>query len=153
MDGQEAVEREVDFHSAFLELDGEVRDACEGQAEWQGKIAAGIRAALEFAASRPSAAAALTVEEAAFRAAADGVRHGELIEHFSELLGEVAPAEHRLPDPTNEALVTTIVTVVVVHLRCGTAERLRDAIADLIHLTLLPNAGFTEARRWAQRGA
>jgi hypothetical protein len=150
-DGRPAIERQADFNIAFQELEAEVRRACSRQAEWPGKIAGGIDAALEFAARRPHEITALTVADAAFRAGPDGTRHPELIEHYSEMLGEAAPAKERLPASTNEALVSTIVGVVVIHLKCDTADRLRDAAPDLIHLTLLPYTGFAEARRWAER--
>jgi hypothetical protein len=140
----------VDFDSALIQLQTAVRRACGCQAEWQAKIAAGIHAALDFAARNPLAASTLTIEDGVFRAGVDGARHPELIEYFSALLGEIAPPQLRLSASTNDALISTIVTVVVVHLRSGTKERLRDAAPDLVHLTLLPYTGFVEAQRWAE---
>jgi hypothetical protein len=140
----------IDFDSAFIQLQAAVRRACRGHSEWQAKIAAGIRAALDFAARNPLAASTLTIEDGVFRAGVDGTRHPELIEYFSAIISEIAPPQLRLSASTNDALISTIVTVVVVHLRSGTKERLPDAAPDLVHLTLLPYTGFVEAQRWAE---
>lgn len=138
------------FDAAFSELQATVLRSCSSRDEWPARIAAGIRAALEFAARNPVAASTLTIEEAAARSGADGGRHPELIEYFAAQLGEVVPPQERLSTGIAEALVSTVVAVVVIHLRCGTTERLEEAAADLIHLTLLPYAGFAEAQQWAE---
>jgi hypothetical protein len=158
VNGKEAVDlgpravgaEEIDFDSAFRELQRAVRGSCSRSVDWQDRIAAGVLAALEFAADDPPAASALTIEGAAARSDADGARHPELVEHFSGLLDEVVPSERRLSAATARALISTVITVVVIHLRCGTTERLRETAPDLVHLTLLPYTGFAGAKRWAE---
>ena len=43
----------ADFLSSFVALQGAVSGACSGEQQWQEKVAAGIRAALEFVTADP----------------------------------------------------------------------------------------------------
>jgi hypothetical protein len=136
-----------DFTTSFAQLQGAVRDACRGRAEWPDKIAAAIYAAVEFAAANPDATRTLTMEARVARD--EGRCYLQMIEYFSELLRLGTPEDLPLASSTEEALVGGIAAVVSDHMRSGRAHRLGDIAPELVYLTLLPYLGFSEAKRWA----
>ncbi len=124
-----------------------VAKGCAGRDAWAGRFAAGIRAALAFAAANPSAARALIDARAGDR---DGEEnYQELVERFSAALGECAPADERLLACRDEALLGSIAGVISGCLHCGSAERIDEIAPDLVYLALLPHVGFEEARYWS----
>jgi hypothetical protein len=136
-----------DFTASLLQLQDAVRAACTSQPEWQGRVVAGIKAALEFAATEPAKAEALTVR-ARRPGPGDRDREREVIGFFAGLLDAVAPDEKLFPVSTDEAIVESIAAIVRGHLRGGTAEELPDAAPDLVYLTLMPYLGLAETQRW-----
>jgi hypothetical protein len=138
-----------DFSASFLELQDQVRKTCRRQVKWEAKVVAGIHAALDFAASNPGKAIALTVHA---RRPAFGDRNPEqvVIAYFVGLLAEVAPAEKRLPISTDESIIESIATIVRGHLLAGTADQLPEVAPDAIYLALLPYLGLEGTRRWAE---
>jgi hypothetical protein len=140
------------FLPSFVALQDAVRDACTRHAEWEAKIAAGIRAALDFAAADQAAVHALTID-ARRQALEDGDREQEVIGYFADLLGAVAPAERRFPISTDEGTVESIAMVVRGHLLAGTAEQLPALAPELIYLALMPYSGLAGARRWTESPA
>jgi hypothetical protein len=141
----------AEFLPSFAALQERVRDACAAQEEWQAKIVAGVRAALEFCAADPAAARALTVT-ARREAAAGREPDQEVIAYFAQMLVDVAPAENDFPAPAAVATIESIATVVRGHLVAGTADRLPAAGADLIYLTLLSRLGSEGLARWIDVG-
>jgi hypothetical protein len=97
---------------SFVALRDAVNGACEKQTEWEGKVAAGIRAALEFAAADPAAVHALTID-ARRQSLGDDNRADEVVRYFAAMLGEVAPAEMRFPVSTDEGAVEAIRIIAV----------------------------------------
>jgi hypothetical protein len=126
----------ADFSTSFKQLKDAVRRACARQDGWEERIAAGIRAALEFAAADPAAAHVLTVE-ARREVVAKGSRHDEVIAYFAGLLGDAAPQE-RYRVLSDEGLIESISTTVRGHLLARNADRLPDLAPDLAYLTLAP---------------
>ena len=85
--------------------------ACGREAEWEAKVAAGIGAALDFAAADPAAVHALTID-ARRHAQEAGDRAEEVVRYFAEMLGNVAPAERLFPISTDEGTVESIAMVI-----------------------------------------
>jgi hypothetical protein len=138
-----------DFSSSFEELKGAVSSACERQSEWEAKVVAGIQATVEFTASSPAKALALTVE--ARRPRPDGrVPANEVIAYFAGLLAGLAPSEKRASISTDESIVEAIALIVRGHLLGGTTERMPQAAPDLVYLALMPYLGLAETRGWAK---
>jgi hypothetical protein len=137
------------FLPSFVALQGAVSRACDQQAEWQAKVAAGIRAALEFAAADPAGAHALTIDARRQRLE-DGDREQEVIGYFAGLLAGVAPAEKRFPISTDLGTIESIAMVARGHLVAGTTEQLPGLAPELIYLALMPYTGLAEARRWTE---
>jgi hypothetical protein len=136
------------FETAVDELESAVVAPCEPELEWPARIAAGIRAALAFAAANPAAARALTVDSR-LDESGEGDDYVRMIGRFAALLGESAPPAERLPASSDKAVVSAIAMIVSHHVRAGTAERLSQEDTDMIFLVLLPYVGFHEASRWS----
>ncbi len=138
-----------DFSASFHQLQDAVRKACRRQARWEGKVVAGIEVALEFAATQPGKALALTVEA---RRPAFGERDPEqvVLTYFAERLSTVAPTAKRKPISTDESIVESKSGL---HPRAS-ARRHRGRAAgtapDLVYLALMPYLGLKETKRWAE---
>jgi hypothetical protein len=136
------------FETAISEMEIAVSAACDTQAEWPARIAAGINAVIEFAIANPSAARTLTIDSRAVERQ-EGSGYPEMIARFASLLGAGAPRSERLPASSDESVVWVIAAVVGCHLRAGTMESLGGGDPDLVFLALLPYIGFAEACRWS----
>jgi hypothetical protein len=141
-----------DFTASFLEIQELVHTACKRGSRWEAKILAGVRAALEFAATEPDKARALTLGA---RRPAFGERYPEqvVISYFARELGAVTPRARRVALSSDESIVESIALLVRGHLLDGSEERLPDAAPDLVYLALVPYLGFVEARDWAESAA
>jgi hypothetical protein len=137
-----------DFAASFLSLKRRVRRSCAEQVEWEAKVVAAVRATVEFAATHPEKARALTIEGRR-GSPDDRLPVEEVIEFFAAELGKIAPASRRAPISTDEAVVGAIVTIVRGHLLAGSSDRLDRAAPDLVYLALLPYLGVAETRGWA----
>jgi hypothetical protein len=134
-----------DFTDSFGRLQVAVREACSHHDEWPARVAAGIHAALGFAAADAAAARVLTADADA--GGPSGTR--QVIRHFAELLGEEAPHDRRLLASSDEALVSGIVKMISGHVRSDRLDRLDELAPEVVYLTLLPYLGFSAAKRWA----
>jgi hypothetical protein len=141
-----------DFIASFLEIQQLVQEACKRQSRWEAKVVAGIGAALDFAASEPDKARALTLSA---RRPAFGESYPEqvVISYFARELGAVAPRARRVAISTDEGIVEAIALLVRGHLLDGAQDRLPAAAPDLVYLALLPYLGFTETTDWAESAA
>ena len=74
-----------DFSASFEALQDAVRSACARHTTWQERVAAGIHASLDFAAARPGAASAVTIDARRSASAGRDCEH-EVIAYFAELL-------------------------------------------------------------------
>jgi hypothetical protein len=137
------------FLPSFVALRDAVNGACEQQTEWEGKVAAGIRAALEFAAADPAAVHALTID-ARRQSLGDDNRADEVVRYFAAMLGAVAPAEMRFPVSTDEGTVEAIAMVIRGRLLEGNTGELPALAPDFTYLALMPYTGLSEARRWTE---
>jgi hypothetical protein len=136
-----------DFAGSVARLELAVLDAAAQRVEWPAKVAAGIRAALDFATDNPEAARVLALEVRASGSARD---YAGMIELFGRLLASKAPGKPDVASTVPEqALIGGIAAVVARHLRAGHLDRLDQVAPELVYLTLLPYVGFDEAKRWA----
>jgi hypothetical protein len=121
-------------------LERVVREACSTNDEWPARVAAGVRAAVEFVVDHPAPARALALDL--------DQRHHPVIERFSQMLAAETPPEERPKSSTERALVGGIASVIAGHIRSGSNEQLEERVPDLIHFALLPYLGFNAAKRW-----
>jgi hypothetical protein len=141
-----------DFIASFLEIQQLVHEACTRESRWQAKIVAGIAVTLEFAASEPDKARALTLSA---RRPAFGERYPEqvVISYFASELGAVAPRARRVAISSDEGIVEAIALLIRGHLLDGAEERLPAAAPDLVYLALMPYLGRAEVGQWADSAA
>jgi len=141
---------EAGFPDALAHLQVTILDACRRQETWPAKVAAGVGAAVDFAATQPETARMLTIQ-ALIQRPDGGRRYVRMIEHFAELLGAEAPRDRRRPISTEQALVGGVATTIADHIRSETPTDLRAEVPALVELVLVPYLGQAEARRWARR--
>jgi len=142
------------FDSTFAKLQVRIESACVAEAEWPEQVGAGIRAALEFAASDPGAARTLTTE-----ALAGGLvgydRYDRMISHLGEwfLPGrELRPEGERLPEITEKAMVGGVAMLVAQRVDLGRHAELPELVPEAVQFALTPYLGTEEARRVALAG-
>jgi hypothetical protein len=137
-----------DFDTAAADFEAAIVAHCAPDLEWPARIAAGVRAALAFAAANPDAARALMVDSRADESEEVG-DYLRMIGRLAKMLGRQAPEGRRLPASSDRAVVSAIATIVSSHVRAGTIERLASGGTDMIFLVLLPYVGFEAASRWS----
>jgi hypothetical protein len=143
------------FESAFARLQVIILDACGGEDGWPAKVAAAVRAALEFAAADPAAAQVLTNEALAH--GADGfARHDRLIAYFAEQLlpgRDERPDGEPLPEITERFMAGGIAMLAAQRLDRGRQDGLPALAPEAIQFVLTPYLGTEEARRAARARA
>jgi hypothetical protein len=139
------------FESAFAALQARIETSCLTQSDWAGGVAAGIRAALAFAAADPGAARALTTD--ALAAGKPGfLRYERLISYLRDLLApgrDVLPDAERLPKEMERALAGGIAILVAQRLDMGRHAELPALAAEATQFVLTPYLGIDEAQRVA----
>lgn len=139
------------FEGAFARLQVRVEEAMAGEGEWPVRIAAAIRAGLDFAAADPAAANLLS-NEALSRGAAGIARYQRLIGYLAGLIApgrECAAGGARLPEITERALAGGVAMLVAKRLDQGRAAELPSLAPEAIEFVLTPYVGNAEARRIA----
>jgi hypothetical protein len=127
------------FDSAFAALQVRIESACGTAGEWPEQVAAGIRAAFEWAAAEPAAAQLLTNEALAGGSAGferECAAHGE-----------------RLPEITERAMASGVAMLVAQRLSLGQGAELPAIAGEAIQFVLTPYLGGAEARRAARGGS
>lgn len=140
------------FETAFARVQVAVEVASAEQREWPARIAAAIRAGLEFAAADPAAANVLTNE--AIGAGPDGIaRYRRLTTYIAEAFAggrdEGADAEEP-PQVTDQALAGGLLGLVAERLNTGRAAELPALAPEAIEFALTPYIGVGKARRVAR---
>jgi hypothetical protein len=140
------------FDAAFARLQVCIESACVAEAEWPAQASAGIRAALDFAASNPAAARTLTTE-----ALAGGLtgydRYNRMVSHLGEWLlpgRALRPEGERLPEITEKAMVGGVAMLVAQRVDLGRHAELPELAAEAVQFALTPYLGTKEARRVAE---
>jgi hypothetical protein len=136
------------FSGAVGRLQVAVLEACREVEEWPAKVAAGIAAVIDFAATEPESVQLLTVE-ALIQRPDGGRRYVQTIEHFAELLRAEAPVDERRPKSTEQALVGGVATTIADRIRHDSPSKLQATVPELVEFVLLPYLGSAEAKRWA----
>jgi hypothetical protein len=139
------------FESALARLQIRIETACAAEAEWPAQMAAGIRAALGFAAAEPSAAEVLT-NEAMAGGKAGFARYDRMIDHFAEALrpGRAErPEGEWLPEITEKTMVGGVAMLVAQRLNFGRHAELPALAPEAVQFVLTPYLGAADARRVA----
>ncbi len=136
------------FDSAFAALQVRIESACAGEAEWPERVAAGIRAAFEWAAAEPAAAQLLT--NAALAGGSAGFERSErMIAYVAELLApgrEQASHGERLPEITERAMASGVAMLVAQRLSLGQETELPAIAGEAVQFVLTPYLGSAKAR-------
>jgi hypothetical protein len=141
------------FESAFARLQIRVETACAIGAEWQARVAGGIRAALAFAAAQPDAARVLTSE--AMEGGKEGFgRYDRMIDHFAKGLlpgRTLRPEGEQLPEVTEKLMVGGLAALIAQRLDRGRHIELPALAPEAIQFVLTPYLGTEEAKRVASQ--
>ena len=141
-----------DFSPSFRALQEAVRVACAPRTRWEEKLVAVIEAVLEFAATDPAAARALTIQ--ARRGDPEMAdRQDQVLSYFTELLAKIAPAETPLGGAGDPGIVDTGAAIVPRPRHARTEKQLPELAPELVYVALLRYTGLAEARRWAESAA
>jgi hypothetical protein len=143
------------FEAAFARLQIRIETACLAKADWPEQVAAGIRAALAFAAADPAAAQVLT-NRAMAGGKAGFVRYDRMLEHFAAglLPGRAEQQEGEyLPEITEKAMVGGLATLISQRLDFGRQAGLPALAGEAIQFVLTPYLGREEAKQIATRGS
>lgn len=139
------------FEAAFARLQVRIETACGAEDEWPAQVAAGIRAALDFAAAEPAAAQVLTSD--ALAAGKEGyARYERLLSHFGQRLlpgRALHPEGERLPEIIEKAMTGGIAMLIAQRLDMGRASELPALAEEATQFVLTPYLGTEEARRVA----
>ncbi len=139
------------FERASAALRTRIESACAGQDDWPQRVAAGVRAAFDFAAEQPEAARSLTGEALA-RGKEGQAQHRRLIAYLAELLRsghEPGPSAPVTPAVAEDAVTGGIALRVGRLLDADREQELPALAAEAIELILIPHVGPEEARRIA----
>jgi hypothetical protein len=142
------------FEAALARLQVRVESACAAKRDWPEQVAAGIRAALEFAAAEPAAADALT-NGALAHGHAGFARYDRMIAHFGERLlpgRALRPENARLPEITERAMTGGLATLIAQRLDHGGTDDLPALAPEAIQFVLTPYLGSAAAARIATPG-
>jgi hypothetical protein len=136
------------FESAFAHLQISVETACAAEADWPAQVAAGIRAALAFAAADPASARVLTNDALAH--GGEGIaRYERMIVHFGKWLlpGRALSVEgERLPEIVEKAMVGGIARLIAQRLDLGREDELPAIVPEAIQFVLTPYIGIAAAQ-------
>jgi hypothetical protein len=139
------------FEAAFGRLRIRIESACASQTDWRSGTAAGIRAALGFAAADPAAVRVLTTDALAGGKA--GFAHYErMISYLCDLLlpGRAErPEAEPLPAETERALAGGVAMLVAQRVDLGRHAELSALAGEATQFVLTPYLGIDEARRVA----
>lgn len=138
------------FEQALAALRTRIESACAGQDEWPQRVAAGVRAAFEFAAEQPETARLLTGEALA-RGKEGQAQHRRLVACLAELLRRELPAQPGKDslNVTEDAVTGGIALLAARLLDDGRDSELPGVAAEATQLILIPHLGLEEARRIA----
>lgn len=139
------------FDSAFAALQVRIESACAAATDWPAGVAAGLRAALEWAATESTAAQLLT-NDALAGGSPGFARYDRMVTYVAGLLApgrEQASHGERLPEITERAMASGVAMLVAQRLSLGKEAELPSLASDAIQFVLTPYLGSAEARRVA----
>jgi AcrR family transcriptional regulator len=136
------------FDSAVTEVAARIQESCVeiGADEWIDRIAAGLRAFLNFVAENPAVARMCLIEAMSATPAASA-RYDDAMGRFVELLRENTPADTGLPDTIEETLVGGVAWILHQKIRHGEAEQALDLMPELLDFVLAPYQGVAKLKR------
>jgi hypothetical protein len=140
------------FDSTFAQLQLTILDACEHEDRWPAKVAAAIRAGLEFVAADPAAAQVLTNDALAHDAEGFACHDRFIVYLAQQLLPGRAerPEGAHLPEITERFMAAGVVMLVAHRLDQGREGELPALAPEAIQFVLTPYLGAEEARLVAE---
>jgi AcrR family transcriptional regulator len=151
--------KEACFLAAFEIVVAHLRELIEAEIEpipdWPHRVAAGLRALLDFLAEQPDLAR-LCLVDSVTAGPAVAERFREHINAFVPLLlpgREERDNPRPLPDSTEESLIGALVSMLSRSLAFGDVAALPGLLPDFVEFVLMPYLGPEEAHRLAQRSA
>lgn len=135
----------------FRRLADHLLHACAGESGWPEKVAAGLRAALDFAAQQPQEAHLLIVDAVAVDAAvaARVIESNDCLAALLRSGREQSERAAELPDLTESALVGAASGLIGSRLLSGRSADLGELTPALIQLFLIPYVSREDAQRLA----
>jgi hypothetical protein len=141
------------YESALETLQGRIEMACRSEDEWRCQVAVAVREALAFAAVNPAAAWVLT--NRGMGGDTNGFEQlNGMIEYFAAglLPGRAeTPEGDWLPEITERAMVSGVVSLIAQRLHAGRHEELPRIAPEAIQFVLTPYLGTEGARELAIR--
>jgi hypothetical protein len=140
------------FDAAFAALQVRIESACAEADEWPEQVAAGIRAAFDWAAAEPAAAQLLT-NDALAGGSVGFERYERMIAYVAGLLEpgrRQATHGERLPEITERAMASGVAMLVAQRLSLGKQAELSAIAGEAVQFVLTPYLGGSEARRVAR---
>ena len=141
----------IAHEEVFTRLTSHIYRACASRLDWPRRVAAAVRAGIDFAAESPEEARLLLFESLG----ADPQLAAHVLASNDHLVGllrggrEHSAQAMALPDLTERALIGAITSIAGNRLMQGQIDRLRDLEPELVQLMLTPYVGAEEARRIA----
>ncbi|MGN6258300.1 MAG: TetR/AcrR family transcriptional regulator [Solirubrobacterales bacterium] len=144
------------YDAAVERIRGRVREACEaaGDEIWAARVRSAIDALLKLFATEPALAGITLVEGLrAGRGVYD--RYQAALDAFVRDLREGAPASPagtEVPEPTDEAVVGGVASMLGRRILAGEAEQLPELFPEILEFVLAAYLGREEARRIISAG-
>jgi len=139
------------FETAFARLQAKIESVCVATAPWSKRVAAAIRASLDFAAANPDAAQTLT-NDALAQGKEGFARYDRMVEHFCRMLLEGRDEQSQgecLPEITEKMMIGGLATLIAQRLDYGRHVELPSLALEAIQFVLTPYVGIDEAKRIA----
>jgi hypothetical protein len=130
----------------LAELRATLIEACRVRGEWPDKIAAGVYAALDFAAADPERALSLLARDV--EGDGEARAYAQTVDCVNRLLAGIVPVAAS-PAGGSAGSVQGIAIIVSDHLRAGRIDGLGQIGPALVQFALQPYLGYAEAKRWA----
>jgi len=132
----------------LAELRASLVVACRARREWPDKVAAGIYAALDFAAADPDRALVLLARDG--EGDDEARAYSQTVDCLIRLIDGIVPAVAS-PAGGSAGSVQGIAMIVSDHLLADRVDGLGRIGPALVQFALQPYLGYAEAKRWADR--
>jgi AcrR family transcriptional regulator len=121
-----------------------VEAAVAGAEDWRARIRTGVSEALRLLTANPLVAHLIAVEALQAGDAARE-RQEDCFDRFAAALRDGHPGRPELPEDLTDLLLGVVVSLIARYVDTGRAERLPEAITDLVERMLIPYLGGEDA--------
>jgi len=134
---------------SLQELRQALRDSGSGEARWEAKVVAAIKAMLTFCSTQPVRARAMASNALSPGSGGQSPERA-LVAFLACELSRVAPSGSRVPVGSDESVIATMAAIVRDRLFSGDREEVLACAPDLVCLALLPYLEFSQMADWAE---